>query len=283
LGISDKNEKGNISLAILIPAVLSQQILSAICFPVAKYGLAFIEPFTYAFFRYLIASTVLLAISFSKHHENRIPRSDLWRIAGLGFLIIPMNQTLYLLGQSFTAAGHASIMFATTPVWVFLMSVFYLKEQLFWRRTLGFIFGTEYLIGDVIIMVSVLAWALYTILGKPLVEKYGALRVTAYAISFGSLMYLPLGVYSASMYDYSKATLLAWVSIIYMAVGMSVIGYVIWYWLLKHMPASRLAVFSNIQPVIATTVAFFALGEQPGVPFFIGASIVLLGVILTEV
>jgi drug/metabolite transporter (DMT)-like permease len=223
----------------------------------------------------------------------------LWRIAGLGFLIIPMNQTLYLLGQSFTAAGHGSIMFATTPVWVFLMSVFYLKEQLFWRRTLGFIlalagsfviilsgavkFGTEYLIGDVIIMVSVLAWALYTILGKPLVEKYGALRVTAYAISFGSLMYLPLGVYSASTFDYSKATLLAWLSIIYMAVGMSVIGYVIWYWLLKHMPASRLAVFSNIQPVIATTVAFFALGEQPGVPFFIGASIVLLGVILTEV
>ena len=289
----------HLGLAVLIPAVLTQQTVGALCFPIAKYGLAIIEPFTYAFFRYLLASAALLVIVRIRPKGIAIARPDVWKILLLGLLIIPGNQTLYLWGQSLTAAGHGSIMFATTPIWVFLLSVCYLHEKVIWRRMLGlgmaligaFVIvlsgavrvGIEYLLGDVIILLSVWSWALYTVLGKPLVEKYGAIRITAYAISAGSLMYAPFGIYRAIRFDYTQTNLGAWLTVVYMALAMSVIGYIIWYWLLKHMPATRLAVFSNIQPVIATAVAYFALGEVPGTAFFIGAAVVLTGVIITEV
>ena len=58
-----------------------------------------------------------------------------------------------------------------------------------------------------IILVSVLAWGYYTVLGKKLVQKYGALRMTAYALAIGSAMYLPFGGWFALQYDYSQATL----------------------------------------------------------------------------
>jgi len=83
-------------------------------------------------------------------------------------------------------------------------------------------------------------------------------------------------------YDYSQATLGAWGAVLYMALGLSVFVYVLWYWLLKYMDASRIAVYHNIQPVIATVVAYIFLGETLTVPFIIGGLIVLAGVITSE-
>ena len=279
--------------------MFGQQILGALSFPISKYGLEIIPPFTFAFYRFIIAGVVLLVIARTQSDKPAITRSDRRRIWFLGFLIIPINQTFYLWGQSMTAAAHCAVLFATTPIWVFLMAIYLLKEKLSWRRALGIaiallgaltiissgalVLGTEYLVGDLITLVSALAWALYTILSKPLAEKYGAIRVTAYSLAGGAVMYLPFGVYQASKFDYSQGTVGAWLSVVYMAIGTSVIAYILWIWVLKHISASRLALFSNFQPVIATAVAFLMLGERPGPAFFVGGAIVLIGVLITEI
>jgi drug/metabolite transporter (DMT)-like permease len=179
-----------------------------------------------------------------------------------------------------------------------VLAIIHLKERPHWRRTLGVVIatagvlgilwsgladvGTEYLLGDLIILVSVAAWGYYTVLGKPLVRKYGALRITAYALAFGSALYLPFGSYFAINYDYSQANIYAWGSVVYMSIGLSVIVYVMWYWLLKHLDASRIAVYHNVQPIIASAVAYFYLGEPLSTGFVIGGLVVVSGVIVTE-
>jgi len=287
------------SLAVLAGAMIVLQLVASVCYPIAKYGLGIIEPFTFAFYRYIISSVVLLTIvSFTKR-EPKIERRDWGRIVFLGILIIPFNQTLFLVGQNLTGAGHGAFLFSTTPVWIFIFALVHLKEKATWRRTTGIILatagvmtimlsgaleiGTEYLLGDAIILVSVLAWGYYTVLGKTLVQKYGALRITAYALAIGSAMYLPFGGWFALQYDYSQATLAAWGSVVYMAIGLSVIVYVLWYWLLKYLEASQIAVYHNVQPVIASTLAYFFLGESLGLAFIVGGIIILAGVIITEV
>ena len=282
----------------LLPIIFIQQFLGALSFPVSKYGLEFIPPFTFAFYRFVIAGAALLLIARTQSTNPPITGHDIGRIWFLGFLIIPVNQTMYLWGQSLTGAGHASILFATTPIWVFVFAVWILKEKLSWRRGLGIIIalagalvivtsgalviGAEYLAGDFIVFVSVLAWALYMIYSKPLAEKYGAIRVTAYSLAAGALMYSPFGIYHAATFDYSLSTPGAWMTVVYMAIGTSVAAYILWIWLLKQFPASRLAVFQNLQPVIATSVAVVMLGERPQLSFFIGGAIVLAGVLITE-
>lgn len=297
--ISQKSAKATVGLAALLPIVVFQQTISALCFPIAKYGLATFEPFTFAFYRFVFSALILLGIVRFRVKGIPIERRDWWRIIGLGFIIIPINQTFYLWGQSLTAAGHAAVLFATTPVWVFILAVIHLKERVLWRRVVGSAIalagalvivsagairiGTEYLAGDTIVMVSVLAWSGYIVLGKPLAEKYGAIRVTAYALASGTFMYAPFGLYRALRFDYSATNWQGWMSILYLAIGVSVVAYTIYYWILKQIPAVRLAVFSNIQPVIATIVAILMLGEQPGLSFYLGGAIVLTGVIITEV
>ena len=283
---------------VLATAMIVLQSLGGICYPIAKYGLSIIEPYTFAFFRYILSSIVLLAMVYVKKREPRIERADWWKIIGLGAIIIPFNQTLFLVGQSLTGAGHGAFLFATTPIWVFVLAVLHLREKSTVRRAVGIAvatggvmsimwsgladFGWEYLRGDLIIIVSVIAWAYYTIFGKQLVRKYGALRMTAYSLSLGAILYFPFGAYHALQYDYSQATLAAWGSVAYMAIALSVVVYVLWYWLLKYFDASRIAVYHNIQPIIASIVAYTILGESLSAVFLIGGAVVIVGVVITE-
>jgi drug/metabolite transporter (DMT)-like permease len=286
-------------MIVLMSAMVLLQVVASICYPIAKFGLMTIEPFTFAFYRYLIASIFLLSLTLLRKHTVPIERADIKRIVLLGILIIPLNQTTFLVGQSLTGAGHGAFLFATTPVFVFVLALLHLKERLVWRRAVGIVMamagvmtilssaaidvGLEYLAGDLIILVSVTAWAYYTILGKNLVRKYGALRVTAYALASGSAIYFPFGLYMAARYDYSQATAAAWGSVLYMALGLSGFVYIMWYWLLKYLDASRIAVYHNIQPVIATVLAVAFLGETLTVPFVVGGLLAVAGVVVSEI
>lgn len=286
------------SNAFLISVLVVQQVLGALTFPIAKYGLMVIEPFTFAFYRYLLSSVVLLGIVQLRDRTPPIEKKDYKKIIGLGFLIIPFNQTAYLYGQKLTGAGHGALLFSTVPIWIFIGGLIYLKEKFVPRRAVGVVLGlvgviviiaggaiklgTEYLLGDLIILIAVLAWAGYTLLGRPLVMKYGAFRVTAYALASGSAMYFPFGLYRAFIFDYGSSTVEAWLTVVYVALGVSVAAYVLWYWLLKYMEATKIAVFHNLQPVIAALVAYIFLGERIGWPFILGGAVVLTGVIITE-
>ncbi len=294
----EHNSAAKISTGFVVGVLVFQQTMAALAFPISKYGLEIIEPFAFGFYRFIISSLVLLAINRFLNHSVRIEKKDYWKIWGLGILIIPLNQLAFLYGQSLTSSGHGAILFATTPVWIFLIAQFILREKLIVRRAIGIVIavigvivlmtggavelGTEYLYGDLLILLAVLTWAFYTVFGKELVRKYGALRITAYALSSGTLLYLPFGAYFASQLDYAAVSLGGWMTVLYMAIGTSVIAYGLWYWALKYMDASRMAVFHNIQPVVATIVAFFWLGEPLGIEFIVGGVIVLGGVILAE-
>lgn len=285
-------------MAGLLPAIIILQLLDAFCFPITRYGTQVIEPFTFAFYRFTISSVVLLSVVWLRKSGPPIVHADWWRIVLLAVLIIPGNQMLFMWGQSKTAAGHGAFLFATAPVWIFIMAIIHLREKITWPRVVGIVlafsgvmilmfsggvrFGIDYLLGDMLILGAVLAWSYYTILGKPLVEKYGAFRITAYALASGAALYFPFGLYRAVTFDYSPVTVGAWGAVAYMALGMSVGLYVLWYWVLKYMEASRLAIWHNFFPVISAVAAYFTLGEPLTAAFVVGGMIVLLGVTITE-
>jgi drug/metabolite transporter (DMT)-like permease len=287
-----------VSPILLALAVAGLQLAGSFTYPIAKYGLAQIEPFTFAAYRFALASLLLLGLTRLQRREPPVARRDWWRIGLLGLLIIPCNQLMYLLGQSMTAAGHGAFLFGSTPIWVFLLAMLHLGERFRWRRAVGVVLavvgvvlilmsgglevGGEYVLGDTLILVAVLAWSYYTVLGKRLVQRYGALRMTAYALTCGTVVYLPYGIYRAAIFDYSSASLHAWLAVAYLAIALSLVFYVLWYWVLKYWEPSRLAVYHNIQPVIATIAAYLWLGERFDLWFAAGGVVVLAGVLVSE-
>jgi drug/metabolite transporter (DMT)-like permease len=286
-------------LLILFAIILLHQVIASFAYPVAKVGLRQVDPFIFAFFRFIIASAIYVLIFIFSKKGPSISKPDRLRIFLVGVLIIPINQLLFLVGQALTTASHGALLFATTPIFIYILAIILLGEKATFSKTVGIFialagvfailaggkmeFGKGNLSGDLIIIISVVAWALATILGKPLAQKYGAIRSVGLAIIYGSVVYLPLGAYKAISGDYSRIDVAGWISILYLAIFLSVIAYVLWYWIMKYMEASRVAVVQNIQPIIASAVAALFLAEPISRNLVAGGIIIIGGVILTEI
>ncbi len=284
---------------LLYLLILIQQFLASLAFPLAKLGLLELDPFVFAFLRFSIASIIYIPILLILRKGRRIPIRDNIRIFIIGIVLIPFNQVIFLIGQARTSAGHASLLFATIPIFIYILAILFLGEKPTWRRTLGILiaaggvylilaggasrFGGEFLAGDLLILVAVLAWAIGTIMAKPLLKKYGAFRVTGLALVYGSLLYIPYGFYRIYDVGLIGHSYKAWISVLYLAIGVSILAYFLWYWVLKYLEASRMGVIQNIQPVIATAVAAMILSETISSNFIIGGLIVIFGVVLTEI
>lgn len=270
-------------------------------FAFARHVLQQADPFAIAFLRFCLATSCLIPLALIKARRDgaiRVSREDWKKIFFLGFAIIFFNQTLYLLGQSLTSASHAGLIFSATPIFVYLLAIKHLGESWSYQKGIGVLaavcgsalivfengldFNVDFIVGDGIILVAVIAWAYYTVYGKPLVEKYGALRVTAYALGSGSVMYFPFGLYRTITADLTQIDSMGWVSIFYIGIVTSVIGYSIWYWMLKHMEAGKASVLTNVQPIVAGAMGYYFLGETISWMFALGGGIIVVGVTITQ-
>lgn len=284
---------------LLYTILMIHQIISSLAFPMVKLGLNQMDPLAYAFFRFTITAVILTPILFALRRRKPIAPRDNFKIFISGLLVIILNQAVFLYGQSLTSAGHSSLLFATMPIFIYVLAIIFLGEKPTFRRTIGILiaavgvyiilaggkarFGAEYLLGDTIVLIAVVAWAAATVMVKPLALKYGAFRVIGLALVYGSIVYAPYGLYMALNADYSAVTWVGYVSLGYLVLFVSILAYFLWYWVLKYMEASRVAVIQNVQPIIASAVAAVVLSETISRGFVLGGIIVIAGVILTEI
>jgi drug/metabolite transporter (DMT)-like permease len=281
---------------LIYPLIIVGQLIAGGTFPIAKIAVSSIEPFTLALLRFGIASATMLLIIVTTGRVRRIERGDWLRFIMLGLLAVPLNQLLFLYGLKFTTAGRSALYYGATPIFVFLLAVLYLKEKVTPLKVIGIAasfagvavilrggrMDEGVLFGDFLVILAVIAWAAYTVFGKKLLKKYGALTVTAYALIIGTVAYLPIGIIPAIRFDYSQVPDAAWLSLLYIAIMTSVVAYSIWYWALARMEASKLSIFQNLQPVFAAILSIIVVGETFGFDFYLGGALVISGVLLTQ-
>lgn len=146
----------------------------------------------------------------------------------------------------------------------------------------GIDFRSDYTLGNALLVVAVIAWAFYTVRGKPMIMEYGAFPTSAITMIVGTMMFLPIGGASMIHFDYASLTLHHWGGLVYLSIGTSIFAYFLWYYALGRIEASKVAIFANLQPVLTTVLSFVLLGQSISIWFIIGGTIALVGVILTQ-
>jgi len=281
---------------LIYPLIILGQLIAGGTFPIAKLALQYFEPFTLAVTRFVIASVAMFAIVKFSGRLRKIERVDWGKFVWLGLLAVPLNQLLFLYGLKFTTPGRSALYYGATPAFVFMMAIWYLKERVTIAKVAGIVisflgvalilragrFDADILFGDILVILAVIAWAGYTIFGKPLIAKYGPMTTTAYALLIGTALYLPFGLIYAVKFDYAAVPAAGWLSLLYIAIITSVIAYSIWFWALGRMEASKLSIFQNLQPIIATILSVLFFGEILGWEFYVGGAMVITGVIVTQ-
>jgi drug/metabolite transporter (DMT)-like permease len=220
----------------------------------------------------------------------------------LGFIAIPLNQGLFLFGLSLTTPGHAALLYAMTPIFVFVLALLRREERTSPWKSIGIavafagaavvlvargqLSGNEgasrALLGDLLVLLAVISWAVYAVWGKPYAERYGVITTTGVTIVTGSLLYLPFGLLFSSVSSFRALSPAGWGSVAYLVVLTSVVSYLLYYWALAREDASRVAIWSNTQPVLTALLAWAVYGDPLTPSFVAGGVLVILGVAMTQ-
>lgn len=219
--------------------------------------------------------------------------SDVPILLLLGVLGIAMNQFFFILGMGRTSVGHASLVVALTPVLVLLSATAIGQERFTRAKLAGMLVAISgvavlqvvpgraagaTLLGDMLVFLSCLAFATFTVLGKRVTNQHDSVTMSTFGYLGGGLALLPLMFWEGARISWAAVDAWAWIGVAYMAVFPSVIAYLIFYYALTHIQASRLSAFSYLQPVLATAMAIPALGEKVTFALAAGGALVLTGV-----
>jgi len=278
--------------------LLFQSLIASGTHIIAKVAVEDIDALTLTFVRSAISSVALFLILLLRRSALMIRREDYSLIFWLSFLAIPLNQFLFLYGMRYTIPSNAALLYATTPVVVLVLSRLFLGEGLTRQRIIGVILGfigvtivifergisasVSYLFGNIVIFIAVLAWALYTVYGRKLIARYGAVESSCLTLILGTVLFLPFGIYSSVRFPYATLTVSNWLEIGYLSIITSVFSYLLWYYALSRIDASRVALFSNLQPLLTTALAVLILGQNVTAAFVIGGTIAIAGVVLAQ-
>jgi drug/metabolite transporter (DMT)-like permease len=289
---------------LLRPSVLglmtAHVIINSCGYIIVKAGLGEFTPLAFGFWRFVFGLGGLFLLIAWRRTWPRVEKKDWPRFLLLAALAVPTNQLLYLTGMRDSVPSHASLIYASTAGIAILLSTAVGYERLRAVRVVAIAFalvgvalvvsesptpilGTEKFTGDALIIVSMLAWASYTVLVKPLITKYGTLSATNVVLMAGSLMGLPFLLLPALAQDYSVVSWRGWLGTAYTGIFITVISYTLWAAMLKRIDPSQVAIVTTPQPVVTTALSILILGESPGAGVITGGVLVIGGVIMMQV
>ena len=219
---------------------------------------------------------------------------------GLIVLLALLGNTLFhalmVVGVHHTSPAHAAVLVAFSPLFAVLLARVLLGEPLGARRLGGIGLalvgvvaivtrggtGTASWLGDLLSLGASLAWALYTVIGKPVLTRASPLAITTWATFLGAIPLLPLGLPGLREVQWSELSLGRWFLIAYLSAGTIALANLLWYWALARAATARVVAFSYLIPVLATVIAVLAGQESLSPPLALGVMAVLGGVALTQ-
>jgi drug/metabolite transporter (DMT)-like permease len=283
-------------------ALITACVLWAVSFVATKVALEAAPPLVVVSLRLLVSAACFLPWVLRPGGSAIGGARGLARLFGLSLFGAGLHYGLQTTGLQYTTASNASLYAVTAPITILLLSAAFLGEHITARKALGVslalagvlvVMGPETLTsldldahvkGDLLVLVSIVMWGLFTVLGKKVTDELGALKVTSWVTLIGALWMLPVGVSQGRATGYSLAsmTLEAWLAIGFLGVGCSFLAVLLYFVALRRTESQKVGVYLYTIPPMTAVVAVLYLGETLSANLVLGAVLVIAGVALTE-
>jgi drug/metabolite transporter (DMT)-like permease len=226
----------------------------------------------------------------------RMPLKDIVLLTACSLLGIVGNQFLFVKGLSLTTVINVEILSTTIPVYALATSILLGYERGSRKTLIGVLLsaaGVVYLVnplnanlsgsttlGNVLILTNSFLYALYLVISKSLIERYGALNVVTWIFLVGSLITIPVGIYSLQRENLAAIGATTWVAVAFIIIFPTVVAYYLNAWALTRVPPSLVAIYIYLQPLIAFGLAPLLLGESWNWRTIVAAIMIFGGVAL---
>ena len=267
-----------------------------ISFVATKAALAEVSPVTLVAVRFAIGAVVLLAL------VRELPPRREWRsLALMGFVGVFVHQMLQSYGLTMTSASSTGWLIGLCPIWSALLAAVVLRERFGGWKIVGLLAGFAGAIlvvtkgdfspqvlsrpstmGDLLILLSTINWAIYSVLGHATIRRLGPRRATSGAMLFGALMLLPFFIARRGWTEVPNLSATGWSAMLFLGVGCSALGYLFWYGALERIEVSRVAALLYAEPLVTFAAAVLLLGERVSGLVIAGGLLVLAGVVIAQ-
>jgi drug/metabolite transporter (DMT)-like permease len=267
---------------------------------VGKIALREFPPLLLAGLRICLAGVFMLPVYATQKGADSWNVRDLPMLIYLGVFGVTLNQLFFIMGLSRTSVVHSSLIIAMTPIFVLVIAAIIKQEEITIRKAAGMLIAVigvgilnalpastapgarPTVLGDLFVFLAGVTFAMFTVLSKKISLRHSSITVNTFAYVSGALALAPIVLWESRGFSYGMVSLAGWSSLLYMALFPSVICYLIYYYALGHISASRVSAFSYLQPVVATLLAALMLGERVTLPLVAGGAVIFSGVYLTE-
>ncbi len=259
-----------------------------------KLALAEVGPFTLVTFRLLIGVLGLLAVVATQRLEwPRNPR--LWRaLAFMGLINVAIPFTLISWGELYIDSAIASILNSTMPLFTVVFAHFFLlDDKLNWQKVSGLVVGfagvlalvlrniqgdlQTNVLGQLAVLLAAVFYSGATVFGRRFVGGAPpALAALVQLISASVMMLLITPVVEGGL-TLPKLPL-TWVALVWLGLVGSCLAYLMYFYLLKSVGASRMAMVTYMFPLVGVTLGVLFLGERLDIYLALGAALILASV-----
>ncbi|MHC4626324.1 MAG: DMT family transporter [Planctomycetota bacterium] len=260
-----------------------------------------VGPFSIGFLRFAIASTLLLALT--RKIEGRLPslkKSQIVPIILLGLIGIGLYNVMFYKGLKIIEASRASLIIATCPIFIAVFSALLLKEKIPALKALGIVLsvcGATVVIskgdlsqvisrglgrGELYILVCVMSWATYSLIGKSVMRDLSPLASVSYSSLVGAIALSVPACFEGLIHNVPHQSTVDWLCISYLGIFGTVIGFVWYYQGVERLGPTKAGQFINLVPIFGIVCARLILHEQITFSLAVGAALVISGVYLTN-
>jgi len=270
-------------------------------FPVAKIGVEYIHPFSFAFIRFFLVS-ILFVLFFKLSPFNLALKLKenfliLFFMALTGILLYGI---FFLFALRFTKASDVSLISGANPIITSIIAYLFLKEKTGVLGIFGILLsfvGVAFIVsggnldaivkmdfntGDLFMLVATTMWAIYSVLTKKALLRLDIFEAVCITSFIGSLMFLPLALTFGHLQNLKSYPMISWLSVFYMVFFSTIFAFSAWYKGIEQIGASRSSVFVNLVPVFGVLTSIVLLNETLKLYEIVGGAFVILGVILTN-
>lgn len=270
-----------------------------VSFVSAKAVLGKLDPYSLLVLRFGIGALFLLLILLLNRYTLRISIRYIPHLIVLGILGVFIHQVLQATALLTIDASSAGWLISFSPIFTVILSVLFLHEKMDVKKAVGMVvaitgvflvtttrsrhsFEFALNIGFILMILSTLNWAVYSILLKRLQIPYPALLVTFYMSLIGFMLTLPFIIRNKGWESLPLLTQIEWTHLLFLAIFVSGIGY--WYWgkALEVLDASRVSMFIYLEPLVTLIAAIFLLHEKFILISAIGGIIIIIGVAIVN-
>ncbi|HMK94922.1 MAG TPA: EamA family transporter [Candidatus Limnocylindrales bacterium] len=264
-----------------------------------------LTPIAIATFRFLVAGALFLVALLVQKVRRPLrsavfERRDTLTFIGLSLLGVTFFFIAQYVGIELADASVAAILVCLlSPILIALFSIRIFSEALTRRQFLGLAvagIGTlvvitggtmnlrssdpTFLVGSLILLLTPILWASYTLGGKKLTDKYSPFLVVAYVNIIGGLFLIPFSLAENSLQRIMSLSLQAWAAILYLAVTCSFVGYFIWFYVMNRVRAAVTSSFLFAEPLVTVLFATAFIGETITPLILAGGLLIFTGVLL---